>query len=142
MKTLSAQTTPRIISTGFSLATTQNLAAVYGGYNEMVFPFIRDKAIEFCESYQPAFWSFYPLTNGGAFFAPNLPARSLKVTIANTHFNDHLSLDAIGIICTLAAYYTLACQTQDLFFLTQYDKLKLYAASLKEAGKILSAIHH
>lgn len=142
MKKSQHNLTPRIVPTPFLMPTTRQLANVFGGYNEMVFPFIRDKAIDFCKSYKPAFWSFYPLSNGGAFFAPNLPARSLQLTIESTHFNDHVSIDAIGIICTLAAYYTLACQTQDLFFLSQYDKLKAYAATLKEAGKIFSAIHH
>lgn len=130
----------RVLLSQISFSSTEALCNCYGGYNAMVFPFVLDNAIRSSRDYEPAFWRHYPLNNGGAFFAPDMTQSHITLNIYRSEFYDTVTCEAAGIICTLFAYYQLACNTRDLFFLDHYDRLMAFARGHREASKILAAI--
>ena len=95
----------------------------------------------FCSTYSGGIWSFYTLSNGGAFMAPESDNDEIWRLFNCLNGNDaQMSAEAAGIAVCLIAYSYHACRTQCDAMTEHYYRLRDYALQHPEAHAILRII--
>ena len=95
----------------------------------------------FCTDYCGGIWSFYTLSNGGAFMAPNVGSDEIWNLSNNMNGNGaEMSAEAAGIAVCLIEYSHHACRTECDAMTEHYFRLRDYALQHPESHAILAII--
>ncbi len=95
----------------------------------------------FCDEYSGGIWSFYTLSNGGAFMAPDADSDDKWRLFNSMNGNGaEMSAEAAGIAVCLIEYSHHACRTECDAMTTHYYRLRDYALQHPEAHAILRII--
>ncbi|MDK3076036.1 antirestriction protein [Enterobacter hormaechei] len=95
----------------------------------------------FCANYSGGIWSFYTLSNGGAFMAPESDSDEIWRLFNCLNSNDAaMSAEAAGIAVCLIEYSHHACRTECDAMTERYYCLRDYALQHPESSAILSII--
>ena len=95
----------------------------------------------FCEDYGGGIWSFYTLSNGGAFMAPEADSDEVWSLFNNMNGNGtEMSAEAAGIAVCLIEYSHHACRTECDAMTVHYYRLRDYVLQHPEAHAILRII--
>ncbi len=100
------------------------------------------RAADLSEDYNGGMWTFYTLSNGGFYMAPE-SAERLKVEVHSNDYEGEVSADAFGVIVTLFVLGTLCWIENEALrkkFSNHFHELHDYALQHEEAGAILRAI--
>ncbi|ACC72528.1 antirestriction protein [Paraburkholderia phymatum] len=103
---------------------------------------VYDRASELSINYRGGLWSFYTLSNGGFYMAPQSPER-LAVLVRSNDFECEVSADAFGLIVSLFVLGALCWIEQEELrekFATHFYQLRDFALEHEEASVILRAI--
>jgi hypothetical protein len=107
--------------------------------------FLRGEALVYewasrlASAYDGGSWSFFQLSNGGFYMAPEQSGR-LYVRWHLNGYNDMMGADAFGVVVTLFALCHLAELNHDDTIIGHYHALRAYATQHVEAANILRAI--
>lgn len=95
-----------------------------------------------CPSYRGALWSFYRLSNGGGYLAPDLSEDAVAVSWSDNGFSGTMTPDALGVVASIFALNTMFVQApyHAVLYAERLDLLKDYASEHPEAGLIFRAI--
>ncbi|MEG5742917.1 antirestriction protein [Enterobacter hormaechei] len=93
----------------------------------------------FCEAYSGGIWSFYTLSNGGAFMVPDADDNWHMFNSMNGN-GAQMSAEASGIAVCLIEYSHHACRTECYAMTEHYYRLREYAMQHPEAHAILRII--
>lgn len=95
----------------------------------------------FCTDYCGGIWSFYTLSNGGAFMAPDVGSDAIWNLSNNMNGNGaEMSAEAAGIAVCLIEYSHHACRTECDAMTEHYYRLRDYALQHPESHAILAII--
>lgn len=95
----------------------------------------------FCTDYCGGIWSFYTLSNGGAFMAPDAGSDEIWNLSNNMNGNGaEMSAEAAGIAVCLIEYSHHACRTECDAMTEHYYRLRDYALQHPESHAILAII--
>ena len=95
----------------------------------------------FCSTYSGGIWSFYTLSNGGAFMAPESDNDETWRLFNCLNGNDaQISAEAAGIAVCLFAYSHHACRTENYAMTVHYYRLRDYALQHPECSAIMRII--
>lgn len=95
----------------------------------------------FCDEYSGGIWSFYTLSNGGAFIAPDTDSDDKWHLFNNVNGNGaEISAEAAGIAVCLLAYSHHACRTECDAMTEHYYRLRDYALQHPESHAIFRII--
>ncbi|MEB0990029.1 antirestriction protein [Citrobacter sp. CF971] len=95
----------------------------------------------FCDEYSGGIWSFYTLSNGGAFMAPDADSDDKWHLFNGMNGNGaDMSAEAAGIAVCLIEFSHHACRTGCDAMTAHYYRLRDYALQHPEAHAILSII--
>ncbi|HHU0693071.1 antirestriction protein [Citrobacter sp. Marseille-Q3906] len=95
----------------------------------------------FCAGYSGGIWSFYTLSNGGAFMAPDTDSNEAWTLFNCLNGNAaEMSAEATGIAVCLIEYSHHACRTECDTMTAHYYRLRDYALQHPEAHAILHII--
>lgn len=95
----------------------------------------------FCDEYSGGIWSFYTLSNGGAFMAPDADSDDKWHLLNSMNGNDaEMSAEAAGIAACLIEYSHHACRTECDAMTEHYYRLRDYALQHPESSTILRII--
>lgn len=100
-----------------------------------VFTFMRT----LCAQYSGGYRSFYELSNGGFYMAPQ-GADRLAIHVDGNGYDGEMSSDAAGITACLFALSHLSFQVENVQIAEQYHLLRDFAAGHPEARAIIAAI--
>ena len=100
-----------------------------------VYAFMRKLA----SGYRGGYWTFFELSNGGFYMAPQGEATS-AVGVDGNGFEGTMSADAAGITACLFALSHPSFQIQKDSIANHYHQLRDFALEHAEAGAILAAI--
>ena len=94
-----------------------------------------------CADYSGGVWSFYTLSNGGAFMAPESD-HDEKWTLFNSMNGNgaELTSEAAGMVACLMAYSHHACRTECDAMTEHYYRLRDYAINHPECSAIMHLI--
>lgn len=119
-----------------------------GGYYLLLEQAMFNCASDICDGYEGGFWSYYELSNGGWYLAPDLGSRGneLDVVVASNGYSGQMTDDALGLVVTITIVNHLmwdihlndepmARRLSDTYYL-----LRDYAAEHPEAAAIYGAI--
>ncbi|WP_111748577.1 antirestriction protein [Salinisphaera orenii] len=90
--------------------------------------------------YNGGFWTYYELSNGGYYMAPELDCETVHIRCEGNFFEGYLSPDAAGIVATLHALNRLAWDTRQPRMVDLFDLLRDYAGDHAEGPAIFAAI--
>lgn len=94
-----------------------------------------------CENYSGGIWSFYTLSNGGAFMAPDADSDDKWPLFNGMNGNGaEMSAEAAGIAVCLMEYSHHACRTECDAMTAHYYRLRDYALQHPESSAILRII--
>lgn len=94
-----------------------------------------------CTDYSGGIWTFYTLTNGGAFMAPERDDAEKWTLFNNMNGNGaEMSTEAAGIAVCLLAYSHHACRTECDAMTELYYRLRDYALCHPECSAIMHII--
>ncbi|EQB8762914.1 MULTISPECIES: antirestriction protein [Enterobacteriaceae] len=95
----------------------------------------------FCADYSGGIWSFYTLSNGGAYMAPESDSDEIWRLLNSMNGNDaEMSAEAAGIAICLIEYSHHACRTECDAMTAHFYRLRDYALQHPEAHAILRII--
>lgn len=95
----------------------------------------------FCADYSGGIWSFYSLSNGGAFMAPETDSDAFWSLFNTMNGNaTDMSAEAAGIAVCLVAYSHHACRTECDAMTEHYWRLRDYALNHAECSAIMRII--
>ena len=95
----------------------------------------------FFATYSGVIWSFYTLSNGGAFMAPDADNDDKWHLLNSMNVNDsQMSAEAAGIAVCLIEYSHHACRTDCDAMTEHYYRLRDYALQHPEAHAIMRII--
>lgn len=95
----------------------------------------------FCDEYSGGIWSFYTLSNGGAFMAPDADGNEKWHLFNAMNGNDaEMSVEAAGIAVCLIEYSHHACRTECDAMTEHYYRLRDYARQHPESHAIFRII--
>lgn len=95
----------------------------------------------FCADYSGGIWSFYTLSNGGAFMAPDTNSSEKWCLLNNMNGNSaEMSAEAAGIAVCLIEYSHHVCRTECDAMTEHYYRLRDYALQHPESQAILRII--
>ncbi|OYD64863.1 UNVERIFIED_ORG: antirestriction protein [Burkholderia sp. CF145] len=103
---------------------------------------IYDQAGHLSENYHGGLWTFYTLSNGGFYMAPQSPER-FTVVVHGNDYEGEVSADAFGVIVTLFVVGSLCWIENEALrakFSNHFHQLRDYALQHEEACAILRAI--
>lgn len=104
-------------------------------------PHIFARMGRFCTDYCGGIWSFYTLSNGGAFMAPDAEGDDKWRLFNSMNGNGaDMSAEAAGIAVCLIEYSHHACRTECDAMTAHYYRLRDYALQHPEAHAILRII--
>lgn len=94
-----------------------------------------------CADYSGGVWSFYTLSNGGAFMAPESEHDEKWILFNNMNGNGaELTSEAAGIVACLMAYSYHACRIECDAMTEHYYRLRNYALNHPECSAIMHLI--
>lgn len=95
------------------------------------------------EDYGGGFWSFYTLSNGGFYMAPDYDTK-MRVVVPGNGFSREMSADAAGIVANLFALCQLASEAAGTdagdMLIDRYHALREFVDTHPEGGAIFAAI--
>ncbi|ELY3745558.1 antirestriction protein [Cronobacter sakazakii] len=92
----------------------------------------------FCDEYSGGIWSFYTLSNGGAFIAPDADSDDKWPLFNSMNGNGaEMSVEAAGIAVCLIEYSHHACRTECDAMTEHYYRLRDYALQHPESNAII-----
>jgi len=95
----------------------------------------------FCDEYSGGIWSFYTLSNGGAFMAPDADGDDKWHLFNGMNGNGaQMSAEAAGIAVCLIEYSHHACRIECDAMTEHYYRLRDYALQHPESSAILRII--
>ena len=95
----------------------------------------------FCADYSGGIWSFYSLSNGGAFMVPETDSDAFWSLFNAMNGNAaDMSAEAAGIAVCLIAYSHHACRTECDAMTEHYWRLRDYALNHAECSAIMRII--
>ncbi|EOY5382722.1 antirestriction protein [Cronobacter dublinensis] len=95
----------------------------------------------FSANYSGGIWSFYTLSNGGAFMAPDADGADKWHLFNSMNGNSaEMSPEAAGIVICLIEYSHHACRTECDAMTEHYYRLRDYALQHRESSAILRII--
>lgn len=95
----------------------------------------------FCDEYSGGIWSFYTLSNGGAFMAPDAEGDDKWHLFNSMNGNRaEMSAEAAGIAVCLIEYNHHACHIECDAMTEHYYRLRDYALQHSESSAILRII--
>ncbi len=95
----------------------------------------------FCDEYSGGIWSFYTLSNGGAFMAPDADGDDKWHLFNAMNGNDaEMSVEAAGIAVCLIEYSHHACRTECDAMTEHYYRLRDFALNHPECNTIMHLI--
>lgn len=95
----------------------------------------------FCAGYSGGIWSFYSLSNGGAFMVPETDNDAFWSLFNTMNGNAaDMSAEAAGIAVCLVAYSHHACRTECDAMTEHYWRLRDYAQNHAECSAIMRII--
>ncbi|AYL73634.1 antirestriction protein [Citrobacter amalonaticus] len=95
----------------------------------------------FCDEYSGGIWSFYTLSNGGAFMAPDAEGGDKWHMFNSMNGNGaQMSAEAAGIAICLIEYSHHACRTECDAMTEHYYRLRDYALQHPESHAIFRII--
>lgn len=95
----------------------------------------------FCDEYCGGIWSFYTLSNGGAFMAPDADGDDKWHLLNGMNGNGaEMSAEAAGIAVCLIEYSHHACLTECDAMTEHYYRLRDYALQHPESSAIMRII--
>ncbi|HAV1879832.1 TPA: antirestriction protein [Enterobacter hormaechei subsp. steigerwaltii] len=95
----------------------------------------------FCADYSGGIWSFYSLSNGGAFMVPETDNDAFWSLFNTMNGNAaDMSAEAAGIAVCLVAYSHHACRTECDAMTEHYWRLRDYALNHAECSAIMRII--
>lgn len=95
----------------------------------------------FCDDYTGGLWSFYTLSNGGAFMTPNADSDDKWHLFNSMNGNSaEMSLEAAGITVCLIEYSHHACRTECDAMTEHYYRLRNYVLKHPESNAIMRII--
>ena len=95
-----------------------------------------------CDEYNGGIWSFYTLSNGGAFMAPDVDSDDKWHLFNSMNGTDaDMSAEAAGIAVSLIEYSHHACRTECYAMTEHYYRLRDYALQHPESSAILRIIN-
>lgn len=100
-----------------------------------VYAFMRKLASE----YRGGYWTFFELSNGGFYMAPEGEA-TFQISVDSNGFDGAMSTDAAGVTACLFALSHLSFQVRNESVANHYHQLRDFALEHAEAGAILAAI--
>ena len=100
-----------------------------------IYAFMRKLA----RQYTGGYWTFYELSNGGFYMAPECET-TFHVSVDGNDFQGTMSADAAGITACLFALSHLSFQIPSGTIANHYHQLRDFALEHAEAGAILAAI--
>jgi hypothetical protein len=100
-----------------------------------IYAFMRKLAREYTGGY----WTFFELSNGGFYMAPECESRFL-VCVDTNGFREAMSADAAGITSCLFALSHLSFQVRNQSLADHFHLLRAFALGHAEADAILAAI--
>jgi hypothetical protein len=92
--------------------------------------------------YKGGLWTFYKLSNGGCYLAPETDTR-FNVFVHGNDYEGEVSADAFGVIVTLFVFGALCWIDNETLrekFSDHYHQLRAFAMDHAEAGAIFRAI--
>ncbi len=89
--------------------------------------------------YRGGYWTFFELSNGGFYMAPEGEA-TFNISVDGNGFDGSMSADAAGITACLFALSHLSFQVRNDSIANHYHQLRDFALEHAEAGAILAAI--
>lgn len=132
-KTIQATLLPCPIDVG-------HLPALFGaGVLRVIEPFTLSWMQSLAADYNGSFWSYYSLSNGGFYMAPEKVGK-YRVIVHGNYFEDELSADAAGVVASLFALGELAAITEHDRISELYHSLRHFAWEHDESQLILAAI--
>lgn len=111
----------------------------FGRHMLMVESAIYDFMAEHARAYRGGFWTFFELSNGGFYMAPEVEGR-FDVHIEGNGFEGVMSADAAGITACLFAFSHLSFRIQSDSIVNHFYQLRAFALEHAEASAILAAI--
>ena len=94
-----------------------------------------------CDEYSGGIWSFYTLSNGGAFMAPDADSDDKWYLFNGMNGNGaEMSSEAAGVAVCLIEYSHHACRTECDAMTEHYYRLRDYALQHPESSSILRII--
>jgi len=100
-----------------------------------VYAFMRKLSARYISGY----WSYYELSNGGCFLAPQ-GETFFHIAVEGNGFEGAMSAEASGITACLFAFSHLSFQIADERIANHYHQLRDFALGHPEASAILAAI--
>jgi Antirestriction protein len=103
---------------------------------------IYQQADQLSADYDGGLWTFYRLSNGGGYLAPDTDKR-FTVYVPGNDYEGEVSADAFGVIVTLFVFGSLCwIDNEELRekFSDRYHQLRDFAKDHAEAGAIFRAI--
>lgn len=101
-----------------------------------VYSFMRELA----KAYSGGYWTYFELSNGGFYMAPQLEA-SFDITVDGNGFSGTLSADAAGITACLFAFSHLSFRISDQRLSDHFHALRDFALGHAESRLIFAAIN-
>ncbi|MDA3922321.1 MAG: antirestriction protein [Salinisphaera sp.] len=95
---------------------------------------------ELAADYDGGYWTFYELSNGGFYMAPELDCETIRIRCSGNFYNGQMSPDAAGIVATLYALNALVWKTRRSRHKDMFDRLRDYAGDHAEGPAIFAAI--
>lgn len=95
---------------------------------------VYDTMRQLCQDYSGGSWSFYNLSNGGFFMAPDLPPEPITLANPENYSHEQFSSQVAGIVCCLYALSQLSFVyvKTDNPFSERYHQLYDYVTTLPE----------
>ena len=103
---------------------------------------IYQQADQLSADYTGGLWTFYRLSNGGCYLAPETDKR-FNVFVQGNDYEGEVSTDAFGVIVTLFVFGALCWVDNEALrekFSDHYHQLRDFAKDHAEAGAIFRAI--
>ncbi|MFM0224185.1 antirestriction protein [Paraburkholderia dipogonis] len=100
------------------------------------------QATNLSADYKGGLWTFYRLSNGGGYLAPDTDRR-FNVSVQGNDYEGEVSADAFGVIVTLFVFGALCWIDNETLrekFTDHYHQLRDFAKDHTEAGAIFRAI--
>ena len=116
----------------------QTLPRHFGRYMILVEDAVYQFTRRLVSEYTGEYWTFYELSNGGFYMAPD--SKPMRVYVDGNGFGNEMSADAIGITVCLFAFSHGSFQYPNSSFARHYHLLREFACSHPEAALIAAAI--
>ena len=109
----------------------------FGSHAPIVEDAIHSTIRHICPDFRGARWSYFELSNGGFYMAPDLG--HLRVCVASNGYNEPMSADAVGVTVCLIALRGLSFQIPTEIIRNHRRQSHVFALEHCERDRILAA---